>query len=204
MSRLSNARISRAARRFAARLCTSDEGVAAVEFGLLAPLLLLMLIGTIELSRAISMDRKFGAVTSTLADLIAREKTVDSAAVTGMYDVVNHMMAPWDASTLKISIIPVKSNILAPNTRCVYAQATNRPTLHGGPQTAFGAGYSLPSGFMAGGTAVIVIESQYTFTPLFVSSFIGARTWTDKAILNPREGHVQFDSPDRFASNPPC
>lgn len=204
MSRLLITRLPRATQRFAARLCKDKDGLAAVEFGLLAPLLLLMLIGTIELSRAISMDRKFGAVTSTLADLVAREKTISAADVTSMYDIVDHMMEPWDASSLKISIIPVKSNILAPNTRCVYAQAANRPTLHGGPQSAFGAAYGLPAGFMAAGTAVIVIESQYTFTPLFVSSFIGARTWTDKAILSPREGHVQFDSPDRFTTNPPC
>ncbi len=189
---------------FTSRLRRSSEGVAAVEFGLIAPVLLLMLIGTIEVSRAISIDRKFGFVTSTIADLVARERSLTAADVTAMYDIVGHMMRPWDDSTLKISIIPVKSNIINQNTRCVYAQTTNRPALHGASQSAFGSTYTLTNDLMEEGTAVIVVESSYTFTPLFVFSFMGSSTWTDKAILSPRDGHVQFDTPDRFATNPPC
>jgi Flp pilus assembly protein TadG len=58
-----------------------EKGVAAVEFGLIAPVLLLMLVGTIEVSRAVSMDRRFGTVTSMVADLVAREKTITSGDV---------------------------------------------------------------------------------------------------------------------------
>lgn len=199
MSRVYSRRLSRKFLALTAKLRRNSEGVAAVEFGLIAPLLIFMLIGTIELSRAISIDRKFSFVTATIADLVSRERSLTAADVTAMYAVVDHMMKPWDASTLKINIVPVKS-MLGTGKTCVYAQTTNRPALHGASQVGYGAAYAVTANLMAQGTAIIAVESNYTFTPLFVSSIIGTSTWTDKAILSPREGHVQFDTPDVFVS----
>ena len=45
-------------RRLLARAAHDCEGVAAIEFGYLAPVMLIMLIGTLEASRAINMDRR--------------------------------------------------------------------------------------------------------------------------------------------------
>lgn len=199
MSRVTGRRLSRKFRVLIAKLQRNSAGVAAVEFGLIAPMLLFMLIGTIELSRAISIDRKFSLVTSTIADLVARERSLTSADVTAMYGVVDHMMKPWSASTLKIKIIPVKSNLVNGRT-CAYAQTVNRPTFNGASQVAYAAAYSVTADLIAAGTAVIAVESSYAFTPLFLDSIMGTRTWTDKAILSPRDGHVQFDTPDVFAT----
>lgn len=199
MSRVSGRRLSRKFLVLTAKLRRNSAGVAAVEFGLIAPMLIFMLIGTIELSRAISIDRKFSLVTSTIADLVSRERSLTAADVTAMYGVVDHMMKPWSSSTLKIKIIPVKSNLVGGRT-CAYAQTANRPAFHGASQVAYAATYAVTANLMAAGTAVIVVESSYAFTPLFVGTIIGTQTWTDKAILSPREGHVQFDTPDVFAT----
>ncbi|MEQ1577741.1 MAG: TadE/TadG family type IV pilus assembly protein [Hyphomicrobium sp.] len=201
MSRVSFYKLSRKANVLAARLRRNCEGVAAVEFGLLAPVLLVMLLGTVELSRAISIDRKFGLVTSTIADLIAREKSVTAADVTAMYDIVDHLMKPWDASTLQLAIIPVKSSPTNGADTKVYAATTNRPSLHGAPQAAKCAAYTLTANMLAPATSVIVIETSYSFRPMFVGSIIGSSTWTDKAVLSPRNSCVDFDSPSNCVSN---
>lgn len=192
MSRVTSRRLSPSTRNICVKLRSNCDGVAAVEFGLLAPLLLIMLLGTIELSRAISIDRKFGFVTSTIADLVAREDRVVAADVTAMYGVVQHMMKPWDSSTLKITIIPVLAKSSNAAVTCVYADDAQRPTLNGASQKAKGSIYALPVGFLEAGTRVIVIESSIQFTPLFSSSIIGSSTWTDKALLSPRKGTVIF------------
>ena len=76
------------------------QGVAAVEFGLLAPLLVVMLVGTYEVSRAISMDRRFNTITSMVGDLVSREQDMgDSqsenvATASAIMEVVQHVMAP--------------------------------------------------------------------------------------------------------------
>ncbi len=169
------------------------SGVAAVEFGLLAPILVLMLLGVIEISRAVSMNRKFSSVTATIADLVAREQTVSSADVTKMYSVASHMMKPWTSSQLKLAIIPVKRDATTSKT-CVYAQTANRATLNGAALKAYQASYTMPTGMLSGNDSVIVVESSYTFTPLFGSQIMPGATWNDKVFLNPRNSCVDFDS----------
>jgi Flp pilus assembly protein TadG len=200
MSRVSGQQLSQKAKIFSAKLRCNSAGTAAIEFGLLAPILLLMLMGVIELSRAISIDRKLGMVTSTIADIVAREKTITAADVSAMYDIVDHLMQPWDSSTLKLAIIPVKSSPTNSADTRVYASTTNRPTLHGAPQVAKCNTYTLSTNMLAAGTSVVVVETSYQFTPLFSSSIIGSSTWTDKAILSPRNSCVDFDSPANCVS----
>lgn len=194
MMRTSMGKTATMAKVLARRLLGDVRGVAAVEFGYIAPVLLIMLIGTIEASRAISMDRRFGLVTSMVADLVAREKTMTSADLTAIYNIVGHIMTPWDSSTLKIAVIPVKASPTDETITKVYPATTNRPSFHGATQPAKCASYSLTAGLVAKGASVIVVETSYNFTPLLTGSMFPAATWTDKAILSPRHSCVDFDS----------
>src|SRR5262245_30270353 len=56
---------SRPSTRSVVALVRDKRGAAAVEFAVLAPLLTLMLLGTIELARAINIDRVFTQATDT-------------------------------------------------------------------------------------------------------------------------------------------
>src|SRR5665647_1411762 len=82
-------------------------GTAAIEFGILAPLLLLMLLGTVEIARAVSTDRHFNSATSTAGDLVAREEYLGTSSSTaqsnldGMMLSIQHLMAPYDPTTLQ-------------------------------------------------------------------------------------------------------
>jgi Flp pilus assembly protein TadG len=169
------------------------RGVAAVEFGMIAPVMLVMLIGTIEVSRALAMDRRFGLATSMVGDLVAREKTMTAADLNAIYGIVAHVMQPFDPATLKIKVIPVKANPSNATQTKVYAATTNRPSYHGATQPAKCTSYTLTSGMVAAGASVIVVETSYDYKPMFVNSIVPTATWTDKAILAPRQSCVDFD-----------
>jgi len=49
-----------------------SEGVAAVEFAMIVPIMAIMFIGAVELSQAITVDRRVSQVASATADLVAR------------------------------------------------------------------------------------------------------------------------------------
>ena len=49
------------------RVWRRNDGMAATEFGILAPLLILMYLGTVEVSRAIDIDRQFTSATAMAA-----------------------------------------------------------------------------------------------------------------------------------------
>lgn len=176
------------------RFFRDRRGVAAVEFGLVAPVMLVMLIGTIEVSRALAMDRRFGLVTSMVGDLVAREKTMSAADLNAIYDIVAHVMSPYSPSTLKIKVIPVKANPNNASQTLVYAASTNRPSYHGATQPAKCSSYTLTSGMVAAGASVIVVETSYQYAPMFVNSIVPAATWNDKAVMAPRQSCVDFDN----------
>lgn len=181
------------ARLLARRLKKNIEGVAAVEFGLIAPVMLIMLIGTIEISRAISIDRRFGLATSMVGDLVAREEDMTAANLNAIYDIVQHVMEPYDSSKLKIAVIPVKAASDNKTNTKVYASTANRPAYNGMSNPGTCSDYGLTAGLVDKGESVIVVESSYDFTPIIVNDLIAAKTWTDKSVLSPRNSCVDFD-----------
>ncbi|MEW5964851.1 MAG: TadE/TadG family type IV pilus assembly protein [Pseudomonadota bacterium] len=181
-------------RRLLARVAHDCEGVAAIEFGYLAPVMLIMLIGTLEVSRAINMDRRFGVVTAMTGDLIAREKTMNDTQLEAIMESIAHVMRPYESSSLKVSVISVKaSSTDANDTRVEWSYGHN-----GGTPPAQCASYTLPSGMVSPGASVIVVETSYDFTPL-ITGFVykglsfSPKSWTDKSIHSPRNSCVDYN-----------
>ena len=183
------------AKRLAGRVHGNAEGVAAVEFGFIAPIMLLMLVGTAEVSRAVTVDRRFGLATSMIADLITREEDMTSVNLLKIYDIVEHVMGNYDNGTMKVSVIPVKANPDDATDTRVYADDTNRPALNGGvDERAMGAAYALTEDMISAGATVIVVKAEFTFNPIFLDYIFGSSTWSDTAILSPRNSCVDFDN----------
>ena len=75
---------------FATKLGRDIRGVAAVEFGLIAPVLLLILVVVAEVTRGVAIDRRLGQVTSMIADLVSREENMSSADLNSIYTIAGH------------------------------------------------------------------------------------------------------------------
>lgn len=186
-------------------LWRNKDGVAAVEFGFIAPIMLLMLIGTIEVSRAITIDRRFGLVTSMVADLVTREENVVQDGVNiltgsdgnpndGIYGIVRHVLGSYDNGSLQIAVIPVVADPDDAAVTKVYAGTTNRPTFpaSGVSSPALCADYALAANLVSAGNSVVVVETSYTYQPILLGYVTGNMSWTDRAVLSPRQGCVRF------------
>jgi Flp pilus assembly protein TadG len=180
--------------RHASRFSRDARGIAAVEFALVAPVMLIMLLGAVEITRAVSLERRFSQATSAVADLIGREATITAADVNAMYQIVGQIMSPYDASSLKISIIPVQANPANANQTKVYAATANRPSRGGAAQPPKCSGYVMTSGLLKAGASAIVVESSFSYVPMFAGYVMSNVTWTDKAIISPRNSCVDFDN----------
>lgn len=174
------------------RYLLDRRGVAAVEFGLVAPIMLLMLVGTIEASRAVSVDRRFTLVTAMVADLVSREKALTSDDVTKIYGIVDHIMKPYDSSKLKMAIIPVASNPNNANDVKIYAATTSRQTYHSMPLKTQCQSYTLTKDLMPKNANLIVVEATFEYKPLLVNSIYNPKTWNARAYSSPRKGCVAF------------
>jgi Flp pilus assembly protein TadG len=203
------ATIHAAARRLSAirvRFARHTDGAAAVEFAFLAPLLLLMLLATIEIGRAVNTDRHFTAAVGTAGDLVAREKFLGqskSAALSNldsMMESVEHLMRPYDASSLKLAVISVRASTTdAADTRVSWAYSHK-----GMSKPADCSHYALPSDIVTEGNSVIVVDATYEFKPLFgdfVPGFSGAMTWTNKTYHSPRNSCVDYVEGDNCTNS---
>ena len=167
------------------------RGTAAIEFAQLAPVLLLMLLATIELGRAINVDRHFTTATAMTGDLVAREEylgtsTSDALAnLNGMMASIGQIMQPYDASLLQLSVISVRASPTnAADTKVEWTYSYHQKAVPSKCQA-----YSLPSGLIDKGGSVIVVESTYVYKPLFAGFTPGIPsdlTWNDKSFHSPR------------------
>lgn len=181
------------------------RGSAAVEFAFLAPLLTLMLLGTIELGRAINMDRVFTMATDTTGDLVAREQYMGTSSTDAQTNLasmmlsVKQVMLPYNSSSLALGVISVQASPTdATDTRVVWSYSYNGKSV---PSKC--ATYALPSGMLAKGGSTIVVELSFLFKPLFtnvIPGLSGNVTWTDKSYHSPRNSCVDYVKGDNCSS----
>ncbi len=198
-------KISHCVQKFCARLAHDNRGVAAVEFAFVLPILAIMLLGTVEVARAVDADRRFGNATAMLTDLIAREQELDDADLAGMMQAIEHLMRPYASNTLSLGVVAVRAPMTAgqePRVEWSYSH-------QGKPVPAKCATYSLPADLVSPGGRVIVVESAYNFTPMFVNwdhnplkdnLSNGFIAWTDKATLTPRSDCVHNTTQETSSS----
>ena len=67
------------------RLSADTGGIAAVEFAMLVPLMLMVFFGTIQISTAVAVDRKVSLTARTLSDLISQNASVTSTIVSNAF-----------------------------------------------------------------------------------------------------------------------
>jgi Flp pilus assembly protein TadG len=101
-------------RRLMGALRRDDSGIAAIEFAMIVPLLLLMLFGITDLANYFAVDRKVSQISQAVSDLTSRYTAVQESDVTNFFTIAGAMLTPYDKSQMKASIHQV---YLDPNTK---------------------------------------------------------------------------------------
>lgn len=147
------------------RFCRANDGVAAVEFALILPVMLLVYIGTTEASALISMDRRVESASGTLGDLVSQSKDVISASeLTNYFRAADGIMQPFGAAV----------DNLEQRVSSVYVDdegdASVRWSRNNDGSTGYGlnASVALPTEItdIARDNYVIVSEARYEYLPL--------------------------------------
>lgn len=204
--------------RFARRCAVDSKGVAALEFAFIVPIMGIMFIGAVELSQAITVDRRVTQVASSTADLVARwspgsgaPNGIPQSELTDIMRVGGYIVAPYDQKPLKITIRSVVSSPTSATTTklawfCTFNGINNTLVCSCANTT-----YTLPSNLVSTLDSVVISETTYAYKPLVFDYFMkkgfgsgadgtGAYTLSETIYLKPRSQTVNLLKTD----NTPC
>ena len=103
-------------RRALATLWRDRRGVSAVEFALIAPVLLLFYCGMAELTEAMMAQRRLSHLTSSIGDIVARRTQFSNADRAEAFEVGKLLMAPFPTSTLHMCVVSIVSDAAGRDT----------------------------------------------------------------------------------------
>lgn len=149
-------------RRVGTQWLADNSGLAAVEFAMILPLMLVLFFGTVEVTTGVAVNRKVTIVTRTLSDLTSQAAAVTDAQLANFFTASAAIMTPYSATPVQATISQVKVDGKTLNATIVWSKGA-KP--HGVGDTV-----SVPDGLkpIAPATDVYLIWSEvsYLYKPL--------------------------------------
>ena len=134
-------------------------GVAAVEFAFIAPIMILLFVGTIELSAGISTDRKLSRVSSAIGDLVTQSQKLSASDVQNIMDISSKIMFPYSEDVdITITGIEIASGAAKSQWRC---------NITTGCAKLNGTNYDVPTKINKDGSFLVSAVVSTTYTPSF-------------------------------------
>lgn len=154
------------------------RAVSAVEFALIAPVMITLLLGSVELSDVMIADRKATSVASTTADLVAQAIQIDNSEIDDIFMAATAIMTPFDATSVEVRVTSV--NIESSTTEVGWSDGYNTSAY------APGSAFTLPVGLGLPGGSVVVGEVKYTHISVIGQFLGGPKEITDIFYMQPR------------------
>jgi len=176
------------------RFVDSRRGVAAVEFAMIMPVLLILFLSSFDAGNGIAVYMKVRSATYTMAAVTntygINSYAISAADMTGITNATTQVLAPYSSAPAAVTISQIKATT---NTKATVSWSYS---VNGTALTA-GASYTLPTNFAntACGSGdyskthacyLILSQVSYTYTPLFGSFMTGPITLSDSLYVTPR------------------
>ena len=150
------------------RFASDKQGIAAIEFAMIAPIMLFMFFGLVELSDAIKAHKKVSSAANILADLTSQEKRIDDSEINDYFKAVEQVITPYGIEDAKMEIVSI---VLDDSNLPKVAWSANN---EGGQPYANGATYpdfneiaeysgGTANSFLHADSSLIISKVEYTF-----------------------------------------
>lgn len=167
--------LSRALSRFR----RDEDGVSAIEFALVAPVLITLYLGSVQLTLALTADRKVTAAASTIGDLVAQDEFVTDSEIGDIIAAGHAILEPFTPAGFDVRITSVRMN----SDEEIYVDWSDG---YGLPAHPPDAELDLPDGLLAPNNSIILVEVEYLYETAFSQLDYGTMTLTDSVFLRPR------------------
>ncbi|MEO0394257.1 MAG: TadE/TadG family type IV pilus assembly protein [Pseudomonadota bacterium] len=162
-------------RRFLGR----EDGSAAIEFAGVFPILVALLLGSVDGGRALWMARKLNTATQSVGDILAREAVVSADLLDDVTDAAALIIQPFNADSLGYDVIGIQFDPDDGDPEIAWRETDNMPIAGGFPERADGLG--------SPGEGVLAIAMRVEYRPIFINVFTGPVIFERTAILRGRQ-----------------
>ena len=83
------------------------RGVAALEFALIAPVMIALYMGSVEATAGLDLNKNLGRATSMVADLVTQQQTITKADIKNIMDIGTATLLPYTRDTPQITITAI-------------------------------------------------------------------------------------------------
>ena len=163
------------------RLRHDRRGVSAVEFALIAPVMILFYFGMAELTQGMMAQRRTSHIASAIGDLVTQSNSITNDQITDIFTIASAIMKPFPGgNAIKIRV----TSITVDATGKAKVDWSDGQVMT--PATV-GAVVTLPDGLVGNGETVIKAESEYVYVS--PSNFVmpSGTTFKETFYLRPRK-----------------
>ncbi|MEL6287789.1 MAG: TadE/TadG family type IV pilus assembly protein [Pseudomonadota bacterium] len=190
-----------------ARFRNCVKGMAAVEFGLLIPVLATFWLGSNEFGQALMIDRRVTSTASMVADLVAQSDVLTQEELDGYLEVADTVMAPalmslYKPQSMKLTLVNISKdsdgNLSVEWSRQKVGNSISQaPEFPVGPIEAQQIDPSFDANIVLEDSQQIISIAEYDYQPE-VSKYIvrdlgGTLKLKEVFYLAPRRGTVRID-----------
>jgi Flp pilus assembly protein TadG len=193
------------------KFSTAADGVAATEFAIVVPFMLLLLVGGVELGDGMAINVKVSATAHSVADMVTQNTSLSTASMQNILTGATAIIAPYpvNSNQLTVTVSEVSSDANG-NLTLQWSQSYNGSSFGAG-RSSLGSSTNPPYGALTvptslNGTAgnannvnnqndqvsFIVSEVSYAYTPNLGYTITGTVNLADSYWLFPR---CSTDSP---------
>jgi Flp pilus assembly protein TadG len=177
------------------QLLRDRRGIAATEFALILPILVMFSAGTIEYSRLIMLNQKLQSGAFILADLTARDKTLSEEQLDNIFLAIDNIIQPFDFAAEGKAIVTSVGVDGAGDPEVNWQREGSGDLAATSEVGEEGGAATLPDDLdISAGETVIAAEVFYSFTPLFGIG-LAPRTIYKASFYKPRLGTLDTLQP---------
>lgn len=158
-------------------LARDHRGVSAVEFALLAPLMIALYLGCVEISEGVAAQRKVSLTSAALANLAAQVTNISQSDMTNILDASGAIIAPYSAAKLSMSLSCLKIDANK-NVSVKWSVARGGSPLSGS--------VTIPDALKVADSELLYAVATYAYTPAIGYTITGTINLSDRMYMSPR------------------
>jgi TadE-like protein len=167
----------------------SSGGATAVEFALAAPVLILLMLGSVELGRFVILNQKLDRVAVSMADLVARAETISDGQLDDIFIAAAQVAQPFPIADAGRVIVSSVTNPDGDGAEIAWQRGGGGTLVASSRLGSEGNSADLPSDFdVREGETAIISEVFFEFEPFLSELIVRPQTVYKRAYHRPRLG----------------